>query len=169
MDYQERNWYFYIIYTKSLLNDENIYYIGMTINPENRYYDHMGSGHTSIIKNYTKGVLEYNVFPFKLEKMKRHYAEILETLLACIIKYNYPNLKIYGGVFNRIDCVITQEKIIEKFKDVYNNKYDINFYKHYNDFINTVLNKNIIIGNNTINLSMPTQTDIYGDVIMWNT
>ncbi len=168
MDYQDKNWYFYLISTKSLINDENLYYIGITLNPENRYSDYMSIGYTHIIKNYTKGILEYNIFPIKLEKMKRQYAEILETLLTCIIKYNYPNLKIYGGIFNRIDCIISQEKIIEKFKDVYSNKYDSNFYKHYNDFINIVLNKNLLIGKNTLNLLMPTHTDIYGDVIMWN-
>jgi predicted GIY-YIG superfamily endonuclease len=134
--------YFYLIKTKTLIRDEDLIYIGITTNPENRYHDHMGSGSTSILKNYTKGVLEYNVFDIKLEKMRRQYAENLETLLACILKYNYPNLKIYGGCFNRIDCYITNDKIIEKFKDVFKGKYDAIFYKNFNEFIKIVIGKN---------------------------
>jgi predicted GIY-YIG superfamily endonuclease len=168
MDYQDKQWYLYLILTKTLIKDENMIYIGITTSPEQRYYDHVGTNHTTIIKNYTKGVLEYHVLPIQLDKMRRQYAEILETLLACIIKYNYSHYKVYGGVFNRIDCDITHDKIIEKFKDVHKNKYDSIFYKYYNDFIRTVIEKNIKIGNHNLYLFMPVETDKSGDVIMWN-
>ena len=168
MDYQDKQWYFYLIFTKTLIKNQNMIYVGITLNPEQRFYDHMGSNHTSILKNYTHGVQEYYVLPIQLDKMRRYYAEILETLIACIIKYNYSHFKVYGGCFNRIDCDITHDKIIEKFKDVYKNKYDSAFYKYYNNFIKMVIEKNIKIGNNNLFLFMPVETDRSGDVIMWN-
>ena len=168
MDYQDKQWYFYLIMTKTLINNEDMLYVGITLNPEQRYYDHMGSNHTTILKNYTKGIIEYHLLPIKLEKMRRQYAETLETLLVCILKYNLSNIKIYGGAFNRIDCDVTHDKIIDKFKDIYKNKYDNIFYKYYNDFLRMVIEKNIKIGNHNLYLFMPVETDKSGDVIMWN-
>ena len=171
MDNQIKNWYFYCIFTKTLIGDKDMIYIGISTNPESRYYDHivLGSSSTTILKNFTKGVLEFHVFPIYLDKMKRYHAELLETLLVCILKYNYPDLKIYGGVFHRIDCDVTQEKIIEKFKDVYKFQYDNEFYKHYHDFIHKVIQENIKLGQYNLNLSMPVQYESNGDIIMWNT
>ena len=165
MDY-ENKWYFYGIFSKTLIGDKDIIFIGITTNPENRYYDHLGSGSTSIIKKYTKGMNEYHIFPIELDKMKKQYAEILETLLVCIMQYNYPNIKIYGGVFNRIDCDVTYDKIIDKFKDVYNCRYDNIFYKHYHDFILKIFNK-INLGKHEFNFVMPVQFELDNDVIMW--
>jgi hypothetical protein len=163
---QEKKWYFYGIFTKTIIGDKDMIYIGITTNPQNKYYDHQGSSFTNIIKNFTKGVIEFHVFPIELDKMKKYYAELLETLLVCIMQYNYPNIKIYGGVFNRIDCDVTQDKIIEKFKDIYKCSYDNIFYKHYNDFINKILN-DIKLGQYNLNLTMPVKYDSEGNVIMW--
>lgn len=163
---QEKKWYFYAIFTKTLIGDKDAIYIGISTNPENRYYDHLGSSSISIIKNFTKGINEYHVFPIELDKMKRQHAEILETLLVCIMQYNYPNIKIYGGVFNRIDCNVTQNKIIEKFNEIYQCRYDNDFYKHYHDFTSKVLNK-INLGKHEFDFVMPVQFESDNDVIMW--
>ncbi len=163
MNNQNKSYYFDIILSKTQLGDKNILYIGTT-NSSNTYIQNI----PSLIKNFSKGILEYYIFPYEFIT-KREYIDILETLLVCLIQYNYPNLKVYGGVFNRIDCDVSLEKILDKFSDVYKFQYDLEFYKHYNEFTKKFLEKNIKIGSYNLELYMPVRTHQDGDIIMWNT
>ena len=162
MNNQYKSFYFDIILSKTKLGDKNIIYIGLTNKPSEYLLNE-----PSLIKNFSQGVLEYYIFPYDFI-MKYEDASILETLLVCIIQYSYPNLKVYGGVYNRIDCDITLEKILEKFSDVYKFQYSSEFYKHYNKFINSFLDKNIKIGTHNLEFFMPVRTHDDGDIIMWN-
>ena len=161
-----KKWYFYIITAALKSNNETIIYIGITTDLNNRYHDHQGSGATTLIKNYTNGIISMHEVPLNLSPMKRYYAEILETLLACIIKYNFKNIKVYGGCYARFDCDLNLEKLLNKFEEIYNYKYEAHFYNYYQQFIATILSP-IKIGTNNILLAMPVKLDYDGDFIMW--
>lgn len=160
----------YIISTTTITN-EFLVYIGSTTD----YNKFCRQQSAEIIKNIQVlhdvaiNIVSIDKLNTAFPPMSRENISYMETLLTCILKYNYPKIHIYGGYFNSVDKIATPEHAIDNFYDIYYNKHtkDSLFYKIFSIFSQYIINNEIAIGSHKLKLSTPYRTDNDGDVIMW--
>lgn len=145
--------------TQILKKGQRIFYVGLSNSLKQRILKHY-YGLGSIV---TQSIKITDWIPIGYYKNSdRFLAEHVETLLTCCFQNVLP-YPVFGGFYRSFNNYITYEKIINKL----NNYLDKEKQKFF-EFINIFLNKEYLIDNFKITLTLATIYDHDGDVIMWN-
>ncbi len=172
---------FYVAISEEKSNGQLCYYVGWSKDLEEREHQHRNTSKgAKFFNNCNKdNIFIFIPMPVKIITYReKTLVTYLETILACIVQYNYPSSKVIGGNFNRYECNITHEKIIAYISKIFKEKDAID-YEIYQNFLSLILEKPIDYTINyikeTMFLRMPVEeepsreTDNPNtiDIIMW--
>ena len=158
-------WNYYLISARNKITNDIIIFVDIIKDIKNVEAKHKKSNSFLLSNNIIIDHI-YDL-PFNIKCDDKEEAEIFATLFACILKYNYPQFRIYSTHYYNENNDITSNIIFQKMKLIFEKKMNNKFYDVYNIFFENVIKNKIKIGDNYISLIIPTEKD-GNDIIMWN-
>ena len=158
-------WNYYLITAKNKVTNEIIIFVDIIRDINNVQAKHNKSNSFLVSSN----IIIENIYdlPLNIKCNDKGEAEIFATLFACILKFNYPQFKIYSTHYYNLNNDITSNIILENMKIIFEKKITDKFYDNYNIFFENVIKNKIKLGEINLNLIIPTEKD-GNDIIMWN-